>query len=154
VRGRPPLDHLAGVPTRRPGAPARDIAALDLDGASWMPELARPGHWTLLLFLGPDCDACEPFWEGAADPGHLGLREGDAVVTLVRDSDDLGAVRRIVAGHPGAPTPAVVSVAAWRAFGVHGPPFFAVVDGTRVAGEGVAWSVEQVAADVAGVRGR
>ena len=50
----------------------------------------------------------------------------------------------------------VMSDDAWRAYGVHGAPFFVLVDGagSRVATEGVAWGVVQTADHVrAALRG-
>lgn len=144
----PPLDHLVTIPTRPPGAPARDLAGTDLDGSACAVEVARPGRWSLLLFLGPGCDACVPFWSAARAPGALGLVEGDEVVTVVREDADVAAVRSLLETLPAARRPVVVTVAAWRAYGVQGPPVFVLVDGERVVTEGVAWSVAQVAADV------
>jgi hypothetical protein len=148
VSERPTLDHLVAVPTRPPGAPARDLPGHELSGAPRIVEVARPGHWTLLLFLGSACEGCAPFWPAAQDPAVLGLRPGDEVVALVRETEDPSRIRGELARLGAIGTPLLVSDAAWRAYGVHGPPFFALVDGREVATEGVAWSVEQVAADV------
>ena len=109
------------------------------------------GHWTLVLFLGPGCDGCRPLWEALADPRAAGLCTDEAVVAVARSGADPDALRAL------APAGArvVVSDAAWRAYRVQGPPFFALIDGTgppRVATEGVAWGIDQVAGYVAGAR--
>jgi len=35
---------------------------------------AHPGRWTLLLFLGEECDGCRDFWDAATDPVARGWR--------------------------------------------------------------------------------
>lgn len=135
---------------RRRPSPAREVSGTDLDGEPRVVGVARPGRRTLLLFLAPHCDACVPFWTAAADAPSLGLDRGDEVTSIVRElgARDSGVLRACTEGCPGARARVVVSSAAWREYGVHGPPFFVLSDGVRVATEGVAWSVEQVAADV------
>jgi hypothetical protein len=133
--------------------PVVDIEGTDLWGRATRVELAAPGRWTLLFFLGSRCDGCGPLWGAADEPTSLGLTATDAVRIVTRDAqvEDAVAVRALVAGL-GAAAHTVMSSAAWRAYGVQGPPFFTVVDGVAVRSEGVAWSVEQVAVDVARAR--
>lgn len=150
---RPPLDHLVAIPARRPGGRVVDLAGSDLDGRPRTVEVSRADRWTLLLFLGPHCDACVPFWSAASNPQVLGLATGDDVVTIVRDDADRGAVCALLDGMPGAQRPIVLPRAAWYGYGIQGPPAFVLADGARVATEGVAWSVGQVAADVGRARG-
>jgi len=152
---RPSLEHLVQVPLRAAQPPVAGVDGTDLWGRAMRIDLETPGRWTLLLFLGSRCDGCIPFWSAAGDPTSLGLTATDAVRIVTRDAplEDAGAVRALLAGL-GAAANAVMSSAAWRAYGVQGPPFFSAVDGVAVRSEGVAWSVEQVAADVARARGR
>lgn len=154
MSARPPLDHVVAIPARRHGGRVADLVGTDLDGRPRTVGVSRRDCWTLLLFLGPGCDACVPFWPAASSPRALGLLEGDEVVTIVRDDADRDAVRALLDGLPAAPSPVVLPGAAWRACGVHGPPVFVLAHGARVATEGVAWSVAQVAADVGRARGR
>jgi hypothetical protein len=50
----------------------------------------------------------------------------------------------------------VMSEDAWTDYGVHSAPFFVLVDGerSRVASEGVAWAVDQIASAIFAVRDR
>ena len=145
---RPDLGHLVPIPDRSGGpTPAADVVGTDLAGAATAVRVDGARR-TLLLFLTSDCDGCRPFWPALADPASLGLSIGDAVAAVARDPgrDDRAALARLV---PAGAT-VVCAGAAWTAYRVAGPPFFALVDGMtgRVATEGVAWAVDQVAADV------
>lgn len=146
---------LVQVPLRSARPPVVDVEGTDLWGRAVRAELATPGRWTLLLFLGSRCDGCAPFWGAAGAPGSLGLSATDHVRIVTRDAgvEDAAAVRALLAGLRAAAL-AVMSTPAWRAYGVLGPPFFTAVDGAAVRSEGVAWSVDQVAADVARARRR
>lgn len=158
----PELKHLVPVPTGKSPLPAADVDGCDLLGRPQRLRLQnRDGRWTLLLFLGSRCDGCFPFWPSAAAPEALGLESGDAAVIVTRApaNEDTVALADLVARGrtgEGVETPAglFMSDQAWDAYQVHGPPFFVLVDGEKVATEGVAWGVEQVAADVARVRQR
>ncbi|MGH8982239.1 MAG: hypothetical protein ACRDWE_14675 [Acidimicrobiales bacterium] len=145
----PSLEHLVQVPDRRVLPPAADVAGADLWGRRADVRVATLGCWTLLLFLGSRCDGCAPFWPAVDDPASLGLHRGDTVRVVTHDAgrEDAAAVRALL-GDAGAASLAVMSSAAWRAYGVQGPPFFSLVDGAAVRSEGVCWSVGQVAADV------
>ena len=155
---RPPrLEGLVPVPTYRdhPATASRDLVGVDLDGRWVEVAVVGRGHWTLLVFLSSDCTGCVPIWEALADPVGSGLATDEAVVAVTRDPgvDDPASLRAL------APPNAVVvmSSVAWADYRVQGPPFFALVDGPgggRVATEGVAWAVEQIAADVGRARRR
>lgn len=151
--GAPPrLGKLVAVPVHGGHRPAIDIAGTDLEGRARRLELRAPGRWTLLVFVGPHCDACEPFF-GAA-PAALGLGATDTAELILRPPVGPEARRALEALVPAIadPTHVVCSEEAWPAYGVLGAPFFALVDGEAVVTEGVAWSLEQVAADVARAR--
>lgn len=129
-----------------------DVAGCDVDGAPRRVALSAPGCWTLLVFLGPRCDACEPFW--SASPTALGLRAGDRVALVLRPPADRRASDelRVRASAVAEPAQVVVSDDAWAAYGVLGAPFYVLVDGEAVVTEGVAWSLGQVGDDVARAR--
>jgi hypothetical protein len=157
---RPPtLDGLVPVPTFRdhPATPASNFEGLDLDGQPVEVAVVGSGHWTLLIFLSTTCDGCLAMWEALGDPVGSGLATDEVVVAVTRDPgvDDPASLRAVAHGA----LRVVQSSAGWEAYRVQGPPFFALVDGsagagTTVATEGVAWAVEQIAADVARARGR
>jgi len=174
---RPRLEHLVAVPTGSPGAPATDVEGWDLDGRARTLRVASPGRWTLLVFLGARCDGCRPFWSVAGAPTAVGLSARDEVVVVTRgpeeeDPTELAGLVELaglaelagppeLAAPPGAPERSrgiagalVMSDAAWGAYRVHGPPFFVLLDGVKVVVEGVLWSLEQLAADVARARRR
>lgn len=169
---RPDLRHLVAVPTGAPPLPAADIEGQDLLGRERVLHTASPGRWTLLLFLGTRCDGCLPFWSLAGAPERSGLSLQDASVVVTRGAADeepealaalldAGLVERLRSSegaHPPEPPSLsdalIMSDMAWPSYRVHGAPFFVLLDGVRVVSEGVAWTVEQVASDVARARRR
>jgi hypothetical protein len=147
VTGRPPLGRLVPVPTRSRPRPAPGLSGVGLTGRPCTVALRGP-HRTLLLFLGPRCDACVPFWPAAADPPGLGLEPDERVVTVVRAAE-AGAIGPLVTGPASGVAPVVVGADVWGSFGVLGPPYFVLVAETGdIVSEGVAWSPGQVGADV------
>ena len=154
---RPELQDVVAVPVGVRRLPVTDVDGSDLEGRPRRLRLASAGHWTLLLFLGSRCDGCLPFWATVPGPTACGLEPRDAVVVVTRGpgDEDPGAVGALAGHHlAGESGLVVMSDAAWRAYRVLGPPFFVLVDGVEVVAEGVACSVEQVAADVARARRR
>jgi hypothetical protein len=146
---------VVAVPAGVRRLPASDVEGSDLDGRPLALRLASAGHWTLLLFLGSRCDGCLPFWTPPPTAAACGLEPQDAVVVVTRGPGDeeVGAIAAIVGRRPvDAPGLVIMSDAAWRSYRVLGPPFFVLVDGVEVVTEGVAWTVEQLAADVARAR--
>lgn len=155
----PALTGLVPVPTYRdqPATVPVDPRGTDLDGQSCHVGVLGSGVWWLLLFLSARCDGCRELWEALADPSASGLVAGESVLVVTRDpgEEDVADLRRLAT----AAVPVVMSTATWSAYRVQGPPFFALVDGrpgvtARVATEGVAWSVPQVAADLGRARRR
>lgn len=153
------------VPTYRdqPATLATDVSGVDLGGEPVEVPVLGTGRWTLLVFLSTGCHGCLQIWEALADPVGTGLATDELVVAITRDpgQEDLGALHSLVPGE----APVVMSSAAWAAYRVQGPPFFALVDGgdgsasgagtgVRVATEGVAWGVAQIADDVRRARSR
>lgn len=169
---RPELRHLVAVPTGIGPLPAVDIEGRDLAARRRTLHVAAPGRWTLLLFLGSHCDGCQPFWSLAGVPEKCGLSPEDASVVVTRGPGDeepealAGLLEAALAGGPRrpeaprsseAPAPSdalIMSDMAWPLYQVHGAPFFVLLDGVRVVTEGVAWTVEQVASDLARPRRR
>ncbi|MHB8219693.1 MAG: hypothetical protein ACYDHU_05140 [Acidimicrobiales bacterium] len=127
------LDGLVPVPTFRdsPSTPGTDISGVDPNGAPAEIAIVGSGHCTLVLFLSSSCHGCGPAWQALTDPEACGLAAQDAVVAVTRvpPHEDADAVRAL------APSGArvVMSDAAWHAYRVHGPPFFALVDGSGSA---------------------
>lgn len=172
---RPPaLDSLVPVPTYRdqPATIAADATGIDLDGRSCRVPVLGTGLWHLVVFLSSGCHGCREIWQALENPVKSGLVEEESIVVITRDAgeEDVDALRRLATGS----VPVVMSTATWSLYRVQGPPFFALVDGrlgmggvapdgasgesgvhpVRVTTEGVAWSVEQIAADVRRARQR
>jgi hypothetical protein len=153
------LSGLVPVPTYRdqPTTVATDLSGIDLGGAPAQVAVVGTGRWTLIAFLSSGCLGCLPIWAAMADPAAMGLGSGGLAVAVTKDPgvEDVEALRGLV----GVGVRLVMSSAAWGAYRVQGPPFFALVDGrggagSRVATEGVAWGVEQIADDVRRARER
>ncbi len=146
--------NLVPVPTHRgtPSTLAADFDGTDLDGRPVHLSVTCPSTWTLLVFLSSGCDGCRDVWAALADPVASGLTTDERVVAVVRGRDDVAALRELA-----PPSVEVVrSDAAWRAYRVQGPPFFALVEGgnPRVSTEGVAWGFDQIAGAVRHARAR
>jgi hypothetical protein len=100
------------------------------------------GGDVLLAFLSSGCTTCQAFWtafaEGVSDvPGGARL----VVVTRDRDEESESALRQRATGA----VPLVLSSAGWDAFDVPGSPYFVLVSGGRIVGEGSGASWPQVA---------
>ncbi|MDA8358700.1 MAG: hypothetical protein M0Z95_20955 [Actinomycetota bacterium] len=121
--------ELVPIPTYRgsPATIATDISGVDPFGEPVEISIVGSGRWTLLVFLSSSCHGCRPLWEVLSDPQACGLSVSDELVGVTRDPchEDPGAVRRWAV----PPARIVMSDAVWHAYGVHGPPFFSLVDG-------------------------
>jgi hypothetical protein len=150
---RPPdLRHLIQVPNflgHRPGVVHR-LAGTTPAGQPIAYELTE--GWTLLVFLSTSCDGCRELWDAFGDPEHPPA-PGDLTTVMVTRGSGLEAPDRVarLCGQASV----VMTDDAWSDFGVHAGPFFVLVDGggARVATEGVAWSVEQIAEAITVARG-
>ncbi len=142
---------LVVIPTYRdaPATPTSDLAGVDLSGRELTVAVTGVERWTLLLFLSSRCDGCQAVWRVLSESAG-GWPEIDDVVPVVvtrgPDSEGSAELRRWATDG----VPLLMSDAAYRAYRVHGPPFFVLVDGyrSRVATEGVAWGPAQIADDV------
>jgi hypothetical protein len=121
-----------------------DLVGVDPSGRTLRVPVVGTRYPTLLLFLSSSCDGCAVFWSLVADPGRPDLVPATGLWAVTRSpgAEDAAAVARLAGGGP-----VVLADAAWSAYRVHGPPFFALCDGRddRVVTEGVAWSPDQVA---------
>ncbi|MCU1693271.1 MAG: hypothetical protein JWM64_2362 [Frankiales bacterium] len=107
-----------------------EVLALSLDGD------------VLLAFLSSSCTTCQAFWTAFAGPVD-DVPGGARLVVVTRDLDEESesALRQ---RRPGV-VPLVHSTQAWESFDVPGSPYFVLVSGGRVAGEGSGASWPQVA---------
>jgi hypothetical protein len=127
--GAPRLpDPPAGV---RPGAEAPEIAGVTPTGDAI--KLSLSGAPTLLAFLSSGCTSCGRFWETL---GEHRLPDGlhPLIVTRGADREQRTKLRPLAP----AAVPVVMSSEAWADYAVPGSPYFVMVEGGEIRGEGVA----------------
>ncbi len=112
--------------------PGGDAITLAFDGPGSVP--------TLLAFLTSGCSTCVGFWETLADPR---LPAGVQTVIVTKGSDrERPAKLRSLAPRG---VRVVMSTEAWQAYRVPGAPYFVLVDGGGVRGEGLATNWQALA---------
>ena len=99
---------------------------------------------SLVAFLSTGCGTCAGFWDELNQPGGARLPADTrlVVVTKGEDEESISALRRI------APQDAsvIMSSQAWADYQVPGSPYFLLVEGGRVTGEGSGSTWQQVRA--------
>jgi hypothetical protein len=99
---------------------------------------------SLVAFLSTGCGTCAGFWDELNQPGGARLPEQTrlVVVTKGEDEESISALRRI------APQDAsvIMSSQAWADYQVPGSPYFLLIEGGRVTGEGSGSTWQQVRA--------
>ena len=141
--GGTPFDTAPGVP--RPnellGMGAVDLAGVDPAGDALAVGVTGGPHRTLLAFLTSGCSTCLGFWSAFRDGVELPAPDIRLViVTKGHEAESPAAVAEL------APRDAtiVMSTDAWEDYGVPVAPYFALVDGDQVVGEGAAGTWPQV----------
>jgi hypothetical protein len=119
VRGDGPAPALSGV------TPTGDAVRLAFDGRASTP--------TLLAFLSTGCTSCAHFFETLGERRAAG---GLETVIVTRGADREQRVKLRSLAPPGVPV--VMSSDAWQDYSVPGSPYFVLIDGGTVVGEGVA----------------
>jgi hypothetical protein len=126
-----------------PAAARSDIAAPELAGVTPSGDavkLALTGSPTLLAFLSSGCTSCAGFWRTLGDRRALpDVR--NVIVTRGADREQRSKLRLL------APSgvPVLMSSEAWRDYAVPGSPYFVLVEGGEVRGEGVATTWDALA---------
>jgi hypothetical protein len=124
-----------GVPAPPPGI-RTDVEAPEIAGVTPTGDavkLSLSGGPTLLAFLSTGCTSCARFWETLGDRAlPAGLQA--IIVTRGPDREQRSKLRSIAP----AAVPVVMSSEAWEHYAVPGSPFFVMVDGGAIRGEGVA----------------
>ena len=119
-----PAPELAGM------TPSGDAVKLSFDGAGR----------TLIAFLTTGCTSCAGFWEALGDRRALpGVR--NVIVTRSADREQRSKLRKLAP----AGVPVLMSSEAWADYAVPGTPYFVLVDGGGVRGEGVATTWQALA---------
>jgi hypothetical protein len=116
-------------PRREASAP--EIAGLTPTGDAI--QLSLTGAPSLLAFLSSGCTSCARFWETLGEH-PLPHRLQPMIVTRGLDREQRSKLRRIAP----ASVPVVMSSEAWEDYAVPGSPYFVMVEGGEIRGEGVA----------------
>jgi hypothetical protein len=133
VRTRP------GVP--QPGSGARgavDVVGTSVRGSTV--SVSASAGPTLLAFLTTGCTTCQGFWRDLAGGADLPAGMRLAIVTKGDEAED----GRAVAALAPAGVTTLRSSAAWADYAVPASPYFVLVDGGQVIGEGAALTWQQV----------
>jgi hypothetical protein len=119
----------------RTGIDAPEIVGITPTGDAV--KLSLSGGRTLLGFLSTGCTSCAPFWETLGEhPLPHGLQP--MIVTRGPDREQRSKLRSIAPGR----VPVVMSSEAWEQYAVPGSPYFVMVEGGEIRGEGVATTWE------------
>jgi hypothetical protein len=123
--------------TRSESSTAHDVVGEDLGGRHSVVEVAAPGSpTTLLAFLTSGCSVCLTFWE---ELGPDTATPADArLVVVVKGRPDESPATLARLARPGVRV--VASSAAWADYDIPGSPYFVLVEGGAVTGEGSATS--------------
>jgi hypothetical protein len=141
------LRRLRPIPTYtdHPASTPSDVVGVTPEGADCRIEVVEAAAPVLLLFLSAACLGCRDLWEGLTDL-HAGLAGAArlAVVTRSPGEESPTAISALAGDAPDTPgIDLAMSSAAYRDYGVAGPPFLAVASSGAVRTESVAWGVEQ-----------
>jgi hypothetical protein len=121
-----------------------DISGLTPWDESIAAGVSSDGGRSLVAFLSTGCGTCAGFWDELNQPGGARLPEQTrlVVVTKGEDEESISALRRI------APRDAsvIMSSQAWADYAVPGSPYFLLIEGGRVTGEGSGSTWQQVRA--------
>lgn len=135
----------AGVPPV-PEPPSRvrsDVDAPELAGATPAGDalsLTLDGQPTLLAFLSSGCTSCARFWETLGER-RLPVGVEPVIVTHSPERESRSKLR----GLAPESVPVVMSSDAWARYAVPGSPYFVLVEGGQIRGEGVATTWDALA---------
>jgi hypothetical protein len=137
------FDTAPGVPQPADvlGTGAFDVVGIDPGGDAVAVGVLGQPHRTLLAFLTSGCMTCRGFWAAFAEGVELPAADIRLVVVTQGDESESPAALADLAP---ADVPVVMSSDAWEDYGVPVAPYFALVDGDQVVGEGAAATWSQV----------
>lgn len=137
------FDTAPGVPgpAELLGAGAADIVGTDPRGDAVAVGVVGQPHRTLIAFLTTGCTTCRGFWASLSQGVELPAPDVRlVVVTKGEEAESPAAVAELAP----ADLTVVMSTDAWEDYGVPVAPYFALVDGDEVVGEGAAATWSQV----------
>jgi len=138
-----PFETVDGVPAPGEllGMGSFDLAGTDPRGDAVAVGVTGAPHRTLLAFLTSGCTTCRGFWAAFANGVELPADDIRLVIVTKGDESESPAT---VADLAPTDVPVVMSTDAWEDYGVPVAPYFALVDGDEVVGEGAAGTWQQV----------
>lgn len=123
------------------GVAASDLVGVDPDGNAIAIGVTAAANRTLLAFLTTGCTTCRQFWTAFASGVELPAPDIRlVVVTQGGEAESPAGVAELATGE----VTVVMSTDAWEDYGIPVAPYFALVDGGEVVGEGAAASWPQV----------
>jgi hypothetical protein len=130
-----------GRPEPKPGplSAVFDLMGESPDGEVMAVAVGGTGQPTLLAFLSSGCGTCRDFWSAIGSGETISLSGRDArVVAVTRgfDSESPSAVAEV----SGPTLTTVMTTEAFEDYGVPAAPYFVLIDGDQVVGEGTATS--------------
>jgi hypothetical protein len=139
----PPFETAPGVPAPAEalGGDAVDLVGTDPGGDAVAIGVLGAPHRTLLAFLTTGCTTCRGFWVSFASGVTLPAEDIRLVVVTKGEEEESPAT---VAGLAPPGLAVVMSTDAWEDYGVPVAPYFVLVEGDTVVGEGAAGTWEQV----------
>lgn len=123
------------------GTPAHDVVGIDPSGDAVSIGVVGAPRSTLLAFLTSGCTACMAFWKSFAT--GVELPSPDMRLVVVTKGEEAESPSTI-AGLADPRLEVVMSTDAWEDYGVPVAPYFVLVDGEQVVGEGAAGTWPQV----------
>lgn len=141
--GAAPFTTAPGVPAPAAalGLASHDVTGTDPAGDAVSVGVVGAGHRTLLAFLTTGCTTCRAFWTTFA--AGVALPAPDIRLVVVTKGEEAESPAS-VAGLAGPELAVVMSTDAWEDYGVPVAPYFVLVEGDQVVGEGAAGTWQQV----------
>ncbi len=138
-----PFETAPGIPSPGEllGMGAVDLVGTDPHGDAVAVGVTGSSHRTLLAFLTSGCATCRGFWSAFASGVELPAQDIRlVVVTKGEEAESPSTVAELAPRD----VQVVMSSDAWEDYGVPVAPYFALVDGGEVVGEGAAGTWPQV----------
>lgn len=130
------------APREVTGGP-HDVTGVTPAGGPTKLAIAGSSELTLLAFLSSGCRTCAGFWEAFGDPTRRRVDGLDAELVIITKGPENESESSILNLAPGG-VRTLMTNEAWLDYNVPVSPYFILVDGTRVIGEGAAATWEQV----------
>ncbi|MEE9416780.1 MAG: hypothetical protein V3V01_15965 [Acidimicrobiales bacterium] len=121
----------------------QDLTGMTPEGGTTRVAIVGSDSLTLLAFLSSGCQTCAGFWEAFGDPDRRNIDGLGAELVIVSKGPENESVASIRALAPSG-VRTLMTNEAWLDYKVPASPYFILIDGGRVIGEGAAATWEQV----------